>query len=790
MKQSKISVRQLVEFILKKGSIDSSQNNSTHTALEGARIHRKLQKEAGDSYQKEVFLKTEVVFEELTLNIEGRADGVFEKEGQWIIDEIKTSEPRFEELEPYQIDLFFYQAMVYGYIYLSQNELEEITIQLTYFQTIEEIITRTTRHFSAHELEEFFNQLVADYKEWVIFKENWRILRNTSLKALKFPYGDYRTGQRELAVAAYKTIRTKQKLFVEAPTGTGKTISTLFPTLKAIGEEEGERVFYLTAKTITRQVAEDALVALSEAGAKTKSVTLTAKDKICFLTERNCTPEHCIYANGYYDRLNEGLWDLLNHENQMNREVIERYAKKHTLCPFELSLDVSLWCDIIIGDYNYLFDPTVYLRRFFEQEENEENIFLIDEAHNLVNRSREMYSATIEKNRCSEVIFELGSEHKKLQRVLKKVSKEFLSIEKIAEEDGWSYHHQKQPAESLINQLYKLSEKMQEWLAEFPEDPAQPKVLSYYFDVLRFLKMSEFYDDHYETTIERKLGDLIVRQFCIDPSDFLESSLSKGVASLLFSASFSPLSYYQTVLGGKESLAYRLPSPFPMNNQRIIVANYIETTYQKRQASEPDVVQAIGDLVQAKTGNYLVFFPSYHYLDNVAEGFKQEYPGIQTLIQDTHMNEEEREAFLEKFEKDPKKTLVGFCVLGGIFSEGIDLKGSRLIGTAIVGVGLPQMNHEQELIKEYYDEEEKNGFSFAYQLPGMNKVLQAAGRVIRDVSDVGVVLLLDRRFKTPRYQELFPPHWQHYKTAFNSLQLKEEIKNFWQTTDKKNGLTN
>ncbi|KAF1296908.1 ATP-dependent helicase [Enterococcus sp. JM4C] len=783
MKQSKIAVRQLVEFILRKGSIDSGKNNSNHTALEGARIHRKLQKEAGEAYQKEVFLKTEVIFDDLTLTIEGRADGIFEQEGQWYIDEIKTSEPRFEDLEPEQIDLFYYQAMVYGHIYMSQNELDELTVQLTYFQTIEEKVTRTTRHFTAEDLKEFFDQLVSEYKEWMIFRENWRTVRNASLMALKFPYDQYRTGQRELAVAAYKTIRTKQKLFAEAPTGTGKTISTLFPTLKAIGEEEGERVFYLTAKTITRQVAEDALVALSEVGAETKSVTLTAKDKICFLTERNCTPEHCIYANGYYDRLNEGLWDILNHENQMNREIIEAYAKKHTLCPFELSLDISLWCDVIIGDYNYLFDPKVYLRRFFEQEENEENIFLIDEAHNLVNRSREMYSATITKNHCQEVMRELGKEHKKIQRALKKVSKEFLAIEKIAEEDNWTYHHQKQPAESLINQLYKLSEKMKEWLAEFPEDSAQPKVLSFYFDVLGFLKMSEYYDDHYETTIERKQGDLYVRQFCIDPSDFLESSLNKGKASLLFSASFSPLPYYQRVLGGKESLAYRLPSPFPEENQQIVVANYIETTYQKRQSSEAAVIAAIGDLVQAKTGNYFAFFPSYQYLDTIAEGFRQAYPDVQLVIQDTNMNEQEREAFLNKFKMNPEKTLIGFCVLGGIFSEGIDLKGTRLIGSAIVGVGLPQMNHEQELIKEYYDETESNGFSYAYQLPGMNKVLQAAGRVIRDATDVGVVLLLDRRFKTPRYQELFPPHWRQYETAFTADQLKKTIDSFWQKQD-------
>lgn len=374
IKQSKISVRHLVEFILRRGSIDN-RKKSNHTALEGARIHRKLQKDAGENYEKEVFLKTTVQLDEYYLIVEGRADGIFKRDGIYYIDEIKTSEPRFEDLEPEQVELFFHQARVYAYIYSQEHDLQEINLQLTYFQTAEEVITRKVEHQTREQLETFFKKLTEDYKEWLVFQENWRTVRNASLMALKFPHDEYRKGQRELAVAAYKTIRTKQKLFVEAPTGTGKTISTLFPALKAVGEEEGEKIFYLTAKTITRQVAEDAMTALKDTGAEVKSVTLTAKDKICFLDETTCNPDQCPYANGYYNRINEGLWDLLNHENQITREVIETYARKHTLCPFELSLDVSIWCDVIIGDYNYLFDPTVYLRRFLKMKKRGLSVF-------------------------------------------------------------------------------------------------------------------------------------------------------------------------------------------------------------------------------------------------------------------------------------------------------------------------------------------------------------------------------------------------------------------------------
>lgn len=779
MHRGKIAVRKLVEFILKKGSIDN-RKVSNHTAQEGARIHRKLQKEAGESYQKEVFLKTEAEVAGDYLTIEGRADGIFEKEQQWFIDEIKTSEVQFENLPEDQIELFFYQGMVYAYIYAQQNQLATINVQLTYFQTTESVVTKNSRSFSFEYLANFFNELVLDYHRWLLFQEDWRKVRNTSLQALQFPYDSYRKGQRELAVAAYKTLRSQQRLFVEAPTGTGKTISTLFPAFKALGEERADRIFYLTAKTITRQVAEDALQALGEVGANAKSVTLTAKDKICFLAERKCNPDDCPYANGYYNRINEGLWDILHHENQFTRPVIEKYAQKHQLCPFELSLDVSLFCDVIIGDYNYLFDPTVYLRRFFEEPE-EKYYFLIDEAHNLVNRSREMYSASIRRSAFKSLKKAIPKEYQKIQRVLNKIDQEFTVIQTIAEEDGWMFHHQAPAAEGLVNQLYKFSELMKEWLAAHPEEPAIEPILTIYFECLHFLKISEFYDDHYETTIEISRYDLTIRQLCLEPAPFLQNSLSKGVGSLLFSASLSPISYYQEVLGGgEEALRYRLPSPFPIENQQILITNYIQTTYKQRTSSLPAIVEAIAMMIAAKKGNYLVFFPSYQYLDNTYDLFCELFPDIPTIIQDTDMNEEEREAFLANFMNNPTNSLVGFCVLGGIFSEGIDLKGSRLIGVAIVGVGLPQINPEQELIKEYYDEHKQAGFEYAYQLPGMNKVLQAAGRVIRGMDDQGVVLLLDQRFLTPRYRQLFPEHWKAAKVCYQPMNLGDELKAFWE----------
>lgn len=780
--KQRIAIRQLVEFILRRGSIDA-RHTSEHTALEGARIHRKLQKAAGEEYQKELKLSITIPLNQLPFVIEGRADGLFLDENkQTVIDEIKTSEPAFDDLPQEQVDMYWYQVMCYGHIYCQQEGLDKIKLQLTYFQTTTEEVTQERKEFTQEELAEFFTDLVNKYEQWLIFKEEWRSLRNQSLKKLTFPYGDYRKGQRELAVSVYKTILSEQRLFVEAPTGTGKTISTLFPTLKAIGEEQAEQVFYLTAKTITRQVAEDAVEAMKQKELQLKSVTLTAKDKICFLTERNCTPEHCPFANGYYDRLNEGLWDLLMNENQFTREVIEVYARKHTLCPFELSLDVSLWCDLIICDYNYLFDPTAYLRRFFEADPVEkETIFLIDEVHNLVNRSREMYSASLNLFQLKTFTALFAKEKNKITRAAKKMRTEFERIKEICEIDQKNFIYQVEPLDSFIKFGYTLAEKIKEWLPENQEFPNLNQVLEFYFDLMHYLKISELYDDYYYTYVITEKNQVIIKQFCIDPSYLLEQKLDKSKASILFSASLTPLDYYQEILGGKKnSLRYRIASPFAQENQLLVIGNHVQTTYKERARSYQLITESIMAMVKQKKGNYLIFFPSYTYMDIVYEQFREKYPEIKARLQDTMMTEEEREAFLALFQPNPAESFVGFCVLGGIFSEGIDLKGTRLIGVAIIGVGLPQMNDEQELIKNYYEIKNNHGFQFAYQIPGMNKVLQAGGRVIRDEKDQGVVLLLDQRFSSLAVKQLFPPHWHHVQMTYNNQQIETKIKQFWQ----------
>lgn len=778
MTKKRIAVRQLVSFILRKGSIDQRFSGSSHTALEGTRLHKKIQKSAGENYQAEVFLKKILVMNDEEYTVEGRADGILREPNQLVlIDEIKTSETPFDLLDDAEKELHWGQLKCYGYLLCQLEELEEVTLQLSYFETQTKELTKTQETWSKEQLTLFFMDLIKKYEKWLIFSANWTELRNQSIQELEFPYGAYRRGQRELAVAVYKTILTEQELFCEAPTGIGKTMSTLFPAVKAIGEEKAEKLFYLTAKTITRQVAEDAVAEMKRKGLRLKSVTITAKDKICFLDERICTPEHCIYARGYYDRLNEAMYDLLTAEDQITRTVVETYARKYTICPFELSLDVSLWCDTIICDYNYLFDPVVYLRRFFSEEKND-YVFLIDEVHNLVERSKSMFSTSLSHQHVRGLKQTIKGEDKKLVRAVSRLDKDFVAFKQNCEEREFMI--QTEPADAFLKDVWKFVETAKAWLPLNLQSDSQPELLAVYFEALTYLKIAELYDERYVTYVQCKGLDVTIKQLCLNPSYLLNQAMKLGKASILFSATLSPMSYFSKVLGGEEeALCYQLPSPFAEENQLLLVSNYIDTRYQNREASLEPIADSLAKLVQGKTGNYLFFFPSYQYLDAVYAVFAHKYPEYLTVIQESNMNEEEREVFLAEFVASPSQSLVGFCVLGGIFSEGIDLKGDRLIGVAIVSVGLGQLNLEQDLVKKYYDHDNGQGYQYAYQIPGMNKVLQAAGRVIRGSDDVGVVLLLDQRFDSSRYRMLFPEHWRNAKLVASQEQTEIEIQRFW-----------
>ncbi|EEJ0015208.1 ATP-dependent DNA helicase [Listeria innocua] len=776
MKNVQISVRRLVEFVLKSGSIDSRMTSSDR-ALEGTKIHQLLQKEAGEEYEAEVSLKLVRVIDDISFTLEGRADGVINGE---MIDEIKTTEVEMDEITEDFRPLHWAQLICYGFMLAEKSDLAEVTLQLTYYQVADKEVKQFTRVMSRKEMSTFVDDLLSKYAIWAKMSAAWEMKRNKSIQELTFPYDSYRRGQRELAIAVYRTVMDDEKLFCEAPTGIGKTMSTLFPSVKAMGEGKADKLFYFTAKTITRQVAEDALDEMRRKGLAARSVTITAKDKICFLDERKCDPEHCQFARGYYDRLNEALFDMLQTEETITRSVVEAFARKYTLCPFELSLDVALFCDVIVCDYNYLFDPVVYLKRFFADGPGRYT-FLVDEVHNLVDRARSMFSATLSKSIIMQVKRELDKKtDKKLLNSVTAMNKIMISLNKQLAEENKTIYVKKEALADWNEAVLKFSYVAKDWLPKNTEAKAQADVLELYFESLRYLKIAELYDKRYVTQITRNRSDILIKQLCLDPAFLLSEKLKLGASSVLFSATLRPIDYYTNLLGGNNDTSrLTFASPFKQNNMHLMVADYISTKYQRRENSLESVIDALYAMLSGKKGNYLFFFPSFQYLETAFELFSEKYPEVRAQKQQSFMNEAEREEFLAAFETGREETFVGFCVLGGVFSEGVDLRGERLIGTAIVGVGLAQMNVESDLIKDYYNETIGRGFDYAYQIPGMNKVLQAVGRVIRGEKDQGVVLLIEERFATDRYKALFPAHWNHARTVKNTLQIEREVNEFW-----------
>lgn len=770
----RISVRNLVEFLLCEGDIDNRRKKADKDAMQlGSKIHRKIQRQMGSNYRAEVSLKEEIMWDDISLLLEGRADGIFEEEEIWI-DEIKGVYRDLTRLEE-PINVHLAQAKCYAYIYAKQQKLEMIGVQMTYCQMETEEIKRFREIYSFKELKNWFHDLVDDYEKWVRFQVDWREKRNQSIKDTEFPFS-YREGQRELVTSVYKTILRKKKLFIQAPTGVGKTIATIFPTVKAMGEKLGDKLFYLTAKTITRTVAEQAFEAMRRNGLEMKVITLTAKDKICFCEKAECNPDHCPYAKGHFDRVNDAVYDMITSTSDMSRENVENYARKHNVCPFEMSLDVSLWVDAVICDYNYVFDPNAHLKRYFSEGKKCEYLFLIDEAHNLVERGREMYSAALYKEDFLEIKRKTKLLYPKLARHLETCNKIMLALKRECE----NYCIQ----ESISHFTLKLTNVMSEFEKIMEEETSlEDEVLEFYFQVRDFLNIYENLDENYVIYTEMEQdGRFKVKLFCMNPATNLDNYLSQGNSTVFFSATLLPIQYYKKLLSiTAEDYAIYAVSPFDEEKRLLLIGNDVSSKYTMRgEDTYQRYARYIDEIVSAEVGNYLVFFPSYRFMEAVWTAYQEcKKTDIACIMQDMSMSEEKREEFLAAFEIKRAQGLVGFCVLGGIFSEGIDLTEERLIGAIIVGTGLPQVCNEREILKNYFDSRGENGFSYSYLYPGMNKVQQAAGRVIRTEKDTGVIALLDERFLGRQYQDTFPREWKQYEKC-NLSNVQDKIHIFYQ----------
>lgn len=758
----RISVRNLVEFIFRSGDIDNriGKGAQKEAMQEGSRMHRKIQGRMGMEYRAEVPLKLEVPQEQYVLALEGRADGIITNVDGVTVDEIKcmyTDVTRFEE----PIFVHKAQAMCYAYIYALQNDLEQISVQMTYCDLDTEEIRRFQESFSFSWLKKWFLDMIEAYRKWTDFQFAWRKIRQTSIQTLEFPF-PYREGQYKLVGDVYRTIHRKKILFIQAPTGTGKTISTLFPAIRAVGENLGDKIFYLTAKTITRTVAKDTCDLLKAKGYRGKVIVLTAKEKMCPCEEMDCNPSNCLRAKGHYDRVNDAVYDLITTEEDFTRERMLAQAEKYQVCPFEMSLDASLYADIIICDYNYVFDPNVYLKRFFSEEEKGDYIFLVDEAHNLVERGREMYSAVLVKEEILTVKKLVRGKDRKLEAALEKCNRQMLEWKRECE--TYTIY---ESIGAFAFSLMRLMSLLDIFLQSRGEMPERKEVTEFYLNLRHFMNMFERVDENYVLYSDFDETDrFCLHLYCVNPSVNLQECLERGKSTIFFSATLLPVNYYKNLLSSKkDNYAVYADSAFREEQRLLFIGRDVSSLYTRRTLGEfHRIALYIQQVLRAKKGNYLIFFPSYRFMEDVYEQFlavnEQE---ADCMMQSGNMNEADREEFIQEFSNPRGKSLAAFCVLGGIFSEGIDLKEDLLIGVLIVGTGLPQICNQREILKEYYQEENGQGFDYAYQYPGMNKVLQAAGRVIRTASDRGIIGLLDDRFLRSDYRQLFPREWSQYE---------------------------
>ncbi|MFT4712485.1 MAG: Rad3-related DNA helicase [Candidatus Azotimanducaceae bacterium] len=833
----KLAVRELVEKTERSGDINF-RFSSRSSAQEGIKGHQKVQKSRGEGYIAEK--KVSGVFESEGLNIEigGRVDGYFieliggaeedlalqeiEQSSQsrsaiklWV-EEIKTTRMDVSQIPANIERLNWGQARVYAHLLALEYNLpaqQNVLLKLCYYHLDDEVEYIFEENWSCEELETYFYDLLGRYARWQKKRQAWQTRRNIAIAAVAFPFAGYRKGQREMAVSVYQTMRRQQQLVIQAPTGIGKTMASIFPSLKAMGEFGYDKLFYLSAKTSGQSMAAAAVNDLREGGLIFRDITLTAKDKICFTPGAPCDSEHCPYAAGYYDKLPLALEETIAAEVSLTKSTIEKIARKFSMCPFELSLDLSEISDMVICDYNYVFDPAVYLRRYFIDAKSDEAHgkygFLIDEAHNLVDRGRDMFSAELTKETLMVHKREQKDALPLVSKRLNAINSEILKLirphKAMLETAG--YLVLETYPEKLAKSLRLFCDAAEDWLHEPRGTDQQAKLLGVYFDCLRFLRLGELFDGNYSCLILHRSGSTIIKLYNINPAPGLAEGLKRSFASVCFSATMGPQSYFESLMGVSEDANwYKIPAPFDPSHLGVFVPRYISTIYRDRDNSLDELVTLIADIVSHRAGNYLVFFPSYAYLNEAHGNFCDRFTQFNTISQKPTMDDDARQTFLGKFESPQKEapleeategstqdTLVGFAIMGGIFGEGIDLKGNKLIGVIVVGVGLPQMGIERDLIKRYFNGDFEsdtmpenyrehitgNGFEFAYQYPGVNRVLQTAGRLIRSDTDRGILCLVDNRFNENRYQKLLPDHW-NIEGVKSPAHLNRAVRDFWQ----------
>ena len=782
------SVRELCEFIYRTGNVYSGGSDITGNAmLVGARIHRELQnkyKKENSNYQSEYHIKYFEEFDDFEYEIAGSVDGILENGDATVIDEFKTTSVELEKLEWDSVKAYSAQLICYGFMYCAENSTNFITLRLTYYNYDDDDIKTIEKEFTFTQLRTWFDELLKSHVKWAKLIYDHKMKRNASLRELKFPFSEYRSGQRQLSAKIYRCIRDGKRLFAEAPTGIGKTVSTLFPSLKAVGEGEGDKIFYLSAKNSGAIAAEDCLKLFYEKGAVIKYCSLTSKEKIC-PRDRNCLPSECEYSKGHFDRVNDAIYDLVSNHHIINRALIDEYAEKYKVCPFEFQLDVSMFCDAVIGDYNYAFDPRAKLQRYFS--DGGDYITLVDEAHNLVDRAREMYSASL-----SMLFLRRFSKHfKGIRKLQGRLTKCVNVLKKYRQALEISEKTQKKVmiGENDVEPFRAFCDAYRKFLTEEGYEEVKKNTLELFFEVSFFVEIFDIesvFQEDYIDFCENIDEDTVLKLYCADPSNQIKLACSKMRSCTFFSATMTPTEYYIKMLGADadEDEILSVPSPFPPENLLLCIYKNVSTRFKDREGSIDVVIEIIHKACSQKVGNYFVFFPSYGYMMNVYDAFCETYPQIKTMVQESGMSKENRDEYLSKFVVNPKETMIAFALCGGIFSEGVDLAGNRLSGAVIVGTGLPGISFERDMLREHFDKTvgEGLGYNYAYTYTGLNRVYQAGGRVIRTKDDKGFVILVDDRYSKISHRRTFPSAWKNdVKMLLSPSALEKTVNDFWKS---------
>ena len=752
-----LSAGELAEYCFPEGSLGAMP--SIDRMLQGTAAHKKLQNIYSENenirYQREVPLENVVEYDGFSLKIQGRADGIFFDKKDYFIHEIKSTYCKASSIHMPLKAAHKAQMMIYAYIYAKEHSLPYIQGRLSYFCLLEEKIVDFEYRFSFENLQKFFYELTDEYSR--VVSRRLQAYRDflCSARTLHFPFPHFRKGQREGAAQIYSAIKQNKNLFLQAPTGSGKTMMALFPAIKNMAQGDIEKIFCLSAKNQTMQVNEQALNLLRRQGLKIKSCVITAKSKACLMEDQDCSPEKCPYSQDFYKKLHDALPEILE-QDDFCFDTIAAAAKKYEICPYELSLELSLEAQVILADYNYLFDPMVYLRRYFEQ--SGPYAFLIDEAHNLIERGRDMYSSSLSKNRIRAI-----------KKLLPKESRLYRRLTQLSTELNKLFKNTEAEAPIALEAVKKINFKIlavQETAGEFLQtQPLPGEVTLLLKDAFRFqMLFAFFYEDNF--ALYHQDGETVVLQ-CLDPAPYLEESIAKGCSAILYSATLIPYEFYKNSLL-PQKIAYGFSVPYPFYAGRLMVlADYsVDTRYTVREQFYGIIAQKIKRCRENAVGNLIVYFPSFQFMHAVAQ-----YMQIPILMQESDSTAEERAAFTEQLLQGNAN--LAFAVMGSHFSEGIDLRGIR--GIIIVGVALPQYNFSRERIRIYFDKQYQKGFEYAYVYPGINKVCQAAGRLIRTEEDAGFILLMDRRFKN--YKHLLPPYWQITETE-NEEEIYQHITAF------------